>query len=205
MRLFVTGTDTGVGKTVVAAWLCLHLGATYWKPIQSGLDGETDTQIVARLSGAPTAPEAYRLPDALSPHLSAARAGLRIALDRIVAPSATRLVIEGAGGLLVPLDETRTMADLIARLGAPVLVVARSGLGTINHTRLTLEALRARGLTAIGVVMVGEPNAENRRAIERYGRTSVLAEIPPLPRIDRATLAAHPLSDPFGTLEELWG
>jgi len=191
VRIFITGTDTGIGKTVVSAWLCLHLHAAYWKPIQSGLDGETDTQTVARLSGAPVFPEAYRLPEPLSPHLAATRAGLEIDVETIEAPNAPRLIVEGAGGLLVPLDGRRCMADLIALLGLPVLVVARSGLGTINHTCLTLEALRARKLPTLGVVMVGDPNRENRAAIERYGRVPVLDELPQLPEVHRHALEGH--------------
>ena len=193
MRVFVTGTDTGIGKTVVSAWLCRHLRAQYWKPIQSGLDAPTDSATVAALAEVTVLPEAYRLTAPLSPHIAAARDGVRIALERIVAPSVPRLIIEGAGGVFVPINEDLLMLDCIGHIAAPVIVVARTTLGTINHTCLTLEALRARAVPTLGVVMVGEANDDNRRAIERYGDTNVLATLPRLAHIDAATIAAIPL------------
>ena len=166
---FVSGTDTGIGKTVVSAWLALHNRADYWKPVQSGIDEHgTDSERVARLSGARVHAEAYRLREPLSPHLAAAIDGVHIDLEAFRPPVAERLVIEGAGGVLVPLNAEHTMLDLMARLGAPVVLVARSALGTINHTCLSLQALRARGIEVAGVVVVGEPNADN----EEIGRAS---------------------------------
>ncbi len=186
---FVTGTDTDVGKTVAAAWLTLHLGGRYWKPVQSGLQGETDSQLVRRLTGAEVAPEAYRLPDPLSPHEAARRVGVTIDLEKIVIPEGSRpLVIEGAGGLLVPLNDDALVIDLIARLGLPAILVSRSTLGTINHTLLSLEALRRRQLTIAGVVINGPRNAHNRAAIERYGEVRVIAEIPPVQPLNRTAL-----------------
>jgi malonyl-CoA O-methyltransferase len=102
----------------------------------------------------------------------------------------TTWIVEGAGGLLVPINESQTMADWIAYLALPVLVVSRSGLGTINHTLLTLEALRARSLRVAGVMMIGEPNADNRAAIERYGHVPVVAEMPFLTPLDPGLLGA---------------
>ena len=112
----------------------------------------------------------------------------------------TTWIVEGAGGLLVPINESQTMADWIAYLALPVLVVARSGLGTINHTLLTLEALRARAMRVAGVVMIGEPNADNRAAIEQYGRVPVVAEMPFLTRSIRDCSAAWSVThlDPQG-------
>lgn len=189
MKVFVTGTDTDAGKTVACAWLCLNTGADYWKPIQSGHPPDRDADTVARLSGALIHPERYLLRAPLSPHEAAEREGLRIELDDFTLPATNRpLVIEGAGGVLVPLNHRHTMLDLMARLGAPVLVAAKSGLGTINHTCLTLQALRARNLPVLGVILCGEPNASNREAIERFGNTRVLAEIPRLQPLTRAAL-----------------
>ncbi len=191
--IFVTGTDTGIGKTLVAAWLVRNWRATYWKPIQSGIMDGSDAACVADLApGMPVYPSTYVLEAPLSPHEAAAREGRRIDLDAFTLPAASPLVVEGAGGVLVPLNETATMIDLIARLGLPALVVARSTLGTINHTLLTLEALARRGLEVAGVVMNGPPNPANRRAIEQYGRVAVLAELPPLPVADAAGLEALP-------------
>jgi malonyl-CoA O-methyltransferase len=192
--VFVTGTDTGVGKTVVAAWLTRALDADYWKPIQAGLEDETDTAAVRRLTGLPHErfhEPAYRLEAPLSPHEAARREGIVIELDRIRLPTADRLVVvEGAGGVMVPINDRAFMADLIARLGLPAVVVARSGLGTINHTLLTLESLEARGVAVAGVVMNGPPNEANRRAIETFGAVSVIAEFPPLEPLEAGTLAA---------------
>jgi dethiobiotin synthetase len=191
---FVTGTDTDVGKTVVSAWLVAHLGAVYWKPVQAGTEGETDTQTVRRLAGlAPRRiwPETYVLPEPLSPHEAAKRAGVAIQLSAFKPPQdAEMVIVEGAGGLLVPLNEQDLVIDLAEDLRLPVILVARSTLGTINHTLLSLEALRRRGLSIAGVVMVGPETPHNRAAIERYGKTQVLAEIPWLESIDLKTLAA---------------
>lgn len=192
MRYFVTGTDTDVGKTAVSAWLVLHLGASYWKPVQSGLEGETDAAAVRRLAGIAAErilPSAYELPEPLSPHEAARRAGVRIALERITLPRVSGpLIVEGAGGLLVPLNETDLVIDLIGRLRLPVILVARTLLGTINHTLLSLEALRARGLPIAGVVLNGPPVPHNRAAIEHYGKVRVLGHLPPLKPLDRARL-----------------
>ncbi len=189
MRVFVTGTDTDAGKTVASAWLCLHSGADYWKPIQSGHPPDRDAETVIRLSGARAHPERFLLRAPLSPHHAAGREGLRISLDDFRLPETSRpLVIEGAGGVLVPVNESATMLDLMAHFAAPVIVAARSGLGTINHTCLTLAALNARGLPVLGVILCGPANPENRAAIEHFGHTRVLAEIPPLDPLNREAL-----------------
>ncbi len=192
--VFVTGTDTGVGKTVVSAWLMRVLDADYWKPIQAGTEDETDTAVVQRLTGLPEVrfhESAYRLKAPLSPYEAARREGITIDLDRIALPESARpLVVEGAGGILVPLNDRTFMTDLMAKFGLPAVIVARAELGTINHTLLTVEALRARGLAVAGVVMNGAPNAANRRAIETFGRVQVIAEFPPLEPLDAKTLAA---------------
>jgi dethiobiotin synthetase len=189
MKVFVTGTDTDAGKTIVSAWLCLHSGADYWKPIQSGHPPDRDAETVARLSGARVHPERHLLREPLSPFHAARLENLRIDLDDFHLPETSRpLVIEGAGGVFVPVHESATMLDLIVRLGAPVIIAARSGLGTINHTCLTLNALRGRGIPVLGVVLSGPQNAANREAIEQFGNAKVLAEIPPLEPLTRESL-----------------
>jgi len=191
--VFVTGTDTDVGKTVLSALLVTALDAGYWKPIQTGRqNGPTDRETVMRWTGlgeedAPR--EAYIFDRPVSPHLAAREAGVEIRLDTIGRPrTAGRLIIEGAGGALVPISETELMRDLMRRLGAPVVVAARTTLGTINHTLLTIEALERRGITLLGVALVGEEDAGNRAAIEHYGRVPVVGRIPPLATIDRNAL-----------------
>jgi len=189
---FVTGTDTDVGKTVVAAWLVARLGACYWKPVQAGSEPETDSQIVRRLSGASPArilPEGYVLAEPIAPHEAARRAGMAIDMAKLDPPPCDGpLVVEGAGGLMVPLDEKSFVIDLARELELPLILVARSTLGTINHTLLSLEAIRRRGLPLAGVVVNGPETPHNRAAIERYGQVEVIAEIPWLEQITPAVL-----------------
>ena len=189
---FVTGTDTDVGKTLVSAWLMTHLDADYWKPVQAGTEPETDSATVRRLaeiSANRILPEAYVLPEAMAPHEAARRAGIRIDMAKLEPPATDRLlVVEGAGGMLVPLTDTDYVIDLAGQLELPIVLVARSTLGTINHTLLSIEALRRRGLPLAGVVMNGPETPHNRVAIERYGDVTIIAEIPWLPGVTRATL-----------------
>jgi dethiobiotin synthase len=191
---FVTGTDTDVGKTVVAAWLVARLGASYWKPVQAGTDPETDSDTVRRLAGVGQdriLPEAYVLPDPLAPHEAAQRAGLAIDMAKLVPPASDRpLVVEGAGGLMVPLGDQSYVIDLARDLDLPLILVARSTLGTINHTLLSLEAIRRRGLLLAGVVINGPETPHNRAAIERYGRVQIIAEIPRLDPLTTSSLLA---------------
>ena len=177
-RLFVTGTDTGVGKSYVAALLTVGLEAAYWKPVQSGTDADADW--LRRVTGLPAErilPETYHLREPLSPHEAARREGVQIEMSRFVLPKQKRLIVEGAGGVMVPLDDRHLMIDLMVDLGLPVLVVARSELGTINHTLLTLGQLRRRGCPLLGVVVNGPPNPANCQAIAQYGKVPVLAVI----------------------------
>jgi dethiobiotin synthetase len=188
-HLFVTGTDTGIGKTITSAWLCKHWQADYWKPVQSGLEGGSDSEWIARLSGCTVHPETYRLSQPLSPHQAADLDGAKIQLNDFVLPEAERLIIEGAGGCMVPLNWRDTMLDLMKHLNTCALLVARSGLGTINHTCLSLQALKAAGVPVLGVVMVGETNPANREAIEHFGEVPVLAELPVFNELSPQTLA----------------
>jgi dethiobiotin synthase len=194
--LFVTGTDTGVGKTVLSAAIMLHYPeACYWKPIQTGPD--SDTAEVQRLSGGQVFDHGIRHPDPVSPHHS------RIPIDLgVLAAQIPRdpVIVEGAGGVLVPVNATQTMADFMALLGLPVVVAARTALGTINHTVLSLEALRARGLRVAGVVMIGECSAANRAAIEHYGRVGVLAQMPRFDPLTRDALGRWAETLPEGLI-----
>lgn len=186
----VTGTDTGIGKTVFSAGLAQALGAQYWKPVQAGLDDETDSQTVARLSGATVLPEAYRLARPASPHLAAEDAGLCIAPERLsLPPVAGPLVVEGAGGVMVPLTRRVLFVDLFAGWGAPVILCARTSLGTINHSLLSLAALRAAGCRVIGVVFIGEDMADSRRIIADLGATRDLGRLGMLSPLTGAALA----------------
>jgi dethiobiotin synthetase len=193
-RFFITGTDTGVGKTVVSALLCAALDAFYWKPIQTGTREGTDRNAVMELADIPaskTIPETYRFTPPVSPHLAARLAGARIDLRKIQMPrivASDSLIVEGAGGALVPINRDQLMTDVMKHLKLPVLLVARASLGTINHTLLSLAALRTAGLNVRGVVMVGKPNIENRKAIEHYGEIDVVGAVTILASINRRAL-----------------
>lgn len=192
--IIVTGTDTGIGKTVFSAALTGALRARYWKPVQSGLEEETDSELVARLGGlreGQVLPELYRLNTPASPHYAARLDGVEIDLDRLVPPEGEGpLVIEGAGGLMVPLNETATYIDVFARWKHPVVLCARTMLGTINHTLLSLEALRARDIPVLGVAFVGDEMGETQRIIGVMGKVRVLGRLPMLETLDRDSLAA---------------
>ena len=187
---FVTGTDTGVGKTVVSAALMIRLRTSaplrYWKPIQTGIEQDDDTTTVKSLAGCSEdelLTSGVRLRRPVSPHLAARLSGSTIDLPPLEdafneAARSARLIVEGAGGVLVPVNDIQFIVDLMARLDLPTVIVARSTLGTINHTLLTIDALHRRSLTIAGVVMVGMPDADNRSAIEQYGGVSVLGEMP---------------------------
>lgn len=189
--IVVTGTDTEIGKTVFAAALTAALGAYYWKPVQAGLEDGSDAATVAALGGvAPDriVPEAYRLATPCSPHRAAEIDGVTIDPPRLALPPVRPLVVEGAGGALVPLSRERLYADQFAAWGAPVVVVARTALGTINHSLLTFEALRARGIDIRGVAFVGDANEDSEATIAAIGRVRRLGRLPRLDRLDPHTL-----------------
>jgi dethiobiotin synthetase len=192
-RIVVTGTDTGIGKTVFAAALADRLDACYWKPIQSGLEGETDSDVVSRLGGLSAdriLPERYRLTTPVSPHQSAAIDGVSIDTATLEVPdSGSRpLVIEGAGGLMVPLDQSALYIDVFARWRFPVVLCARTSLGTINHSLLSVEALRRRDIEILGVAFIGDSHPESERAICEIGRVRRLGRLPLISPLTPATL-----------------
>lgn len=193
-RFVVTGTDTGIGKTVAAAALVGLLDADYWKPIQAGRDGGTDRDTVMRLSGANTArlhAEAYCLATPASPHRAAELDGLIIDIARLTPPASTRpLVIEGVGGLMVPLTRDTLQIDLFAEWGLPIVLVSATRLGTINHTLLSLEAMACRRIPVAGVLFIGEENADSQRTILALGKVPSLGRLPWLAPLDAPSLAA---------------
>lgn len=192
-RIVVTGTGTGIGKTVFSAGLADLLGANYWKPIQAGLDGETDSQIVARLGGLSAdriVPELYRLRTPASPHYAAEIDGVRIDANSfdVPDPGERPLVIEGAGGLMVPLSGDTLYIDVFERWRLPVLLCASTALGTINHSLLSIEALRKRAIRILGIAFIGERNAETQTAIREMGRVRWLGRLPWLSPLTPDTL-----------------
>ncbi|MDV3310066.1 MAG: dethiobiotin synthase [Cyclobacteriaceae bacterium] len=187
MDLFVTAIDTDSGKTLVSAILCEALGADYWKPVQAGFPRDAD-RVRELVSNEKTTihPERYLLQHAMSPHAAAHREGISISADDFSRPSTPRdLVIEGAGGCLVPLNDTEFIIDLAPRLSAQVVLVADLYLGSINHTLLTVEALQGRGLRPIGIIFNGEANPESERIICHHTGLKVLLQIDKERAVDR--------------------
>jgi len=194
-RFIITGTDTDIGKTVFAAALVGALNASYWKPVQAGFDshGDGDSALVARLSGVSAAqilPEAYRLATPCSPHRAAEIDGVTIDPDQLVLPQVDGpLVVEGAGGVLVPLTRSLTYVDAFARWNCPVVLVARTALGTINHSLLSIEALHARNVPILGIAFVGEANPDSEAIIAKLGKVRRLGRLPRIGDLNRQTLA----------------
>lgn len=194
MQIVVTGTDTGIGKTVFSAGLVGLLDGFYWKPVQSGLDEETDSEVVARLSGLPAGrvlPEVYRLKMPLSPHRSAEIDGIAIEAAKLSLPQLPGpLVIEGAGGLMVPLNRQTRFIDVFKEWQLPVVLCARTALGTINHTLLSVEALRARSITLLGIAFIGDEMVDTQKTIAEMGKVRVLGRLPRLDPLTPRALAA---------------
>lgn len=190
-RFIITGTSTDIGKTVFAAALARALDASYWKPIQSGLDSGTDSERVRLLGVRKILPEVYRLRQPLSPHRAAELDGCVIDAERLMPPEADGpLLVEGAGGVLVPVTRDLLFADLFARWDMPAILVARTGLGTINHSLLSIEALRARRIDIRGIAFVGEPHADDEETITAIGKVKRLGRLPLLEQLDANTLSA---------------
>lgn len=171
-QYFVTGIGTDVGKTVAAAILTEALQADYWKPVQAGGLDFTDTDTVKSLvSNARSVfhPEAYRLKMASSPHKAAAAEGVEIDVKGMQLPDTqNNLVVEGAGGLMVPLNKRYLVLDLVQQLGLEVVLVSRNYLGSINHTLLTAEVLRYRKIPVAGIIFNGEESATSEDFIVKY-------------------------------------
>ena len=193
MQLVVCGTDTDVGKTVVSALLVQGLQASYWKPVQSGLEGGGDRSRVRQLLGLRDdrmLPEAYAFSQPVSPHWASELDASPLEPGRLALPTHPgALVVETAGGLLVPLNRNWLQIDQLQVWNLPIVLVARSGLGTLNHTLLSLEALRKRQLKVLGLILNGPRHPDNPRTLEQLGGVPVLAELPPLVPLSAEALA----------------
>jgi dethiobiotin synthetase len=187
-RLIVTGTDTHIGKTVLAAAIAAATGAAYWKPIQSGTAQILDADVAQTLGVRTVRPEAYRLTEPLSPHRAAELDGITIEPDALVLPEGP-LVIEGAGGVLVPVRRDLLFADLFAAWQLPVVLAARTTLGTINHSLLSIEALRTRQVPILGIAFIGEPHPDTEATVAALGGVRRLGRLPWLDPLDAGTLA----------------
>ena len=197
-KCIITGTDTDIGKTVFSAMLLLALNkqasdpACYWKPVQSGVEGGVDTKTVQKLTALPAEqflPETYVLSEPLSPHRAAELDNVEIDIDSIEIPE-TRgpLLIEGAGGLNVPLTRSTLFIDVFAMWGLPGILCARTALGTLNHTLLSVEALKRRKIPIHGIAFIGEDNPDNIRTIADFSEAKILGRLPLLDTLNSDTL-----------------
>lgn len=193
-KCIITGTDTSVGKTVFSAMLTLALNASYWKPVQSGIEGGVDTKEVQRLTSLPDErffEESYVLSNPLSPHRAAELDDVEIDPGGIEIPDCDGpLLIEGAGGLNVPLTRTTLLSDVFAMWRLPVILCARTGLGTINHTLLSVEAMKKRDIKLHGIAFIGDENEDNMRTIQQFSGAKVLGRMPWLETLNAKTLQA---------------
>lgn len=179
MKIVVTGIGTDVGKTVVSAILCKAFNLNYWKPIQAGELTNSDSIKVKALSGCNTLPELYRLERPMSPHTAAMEEGITIQLDELKVPEVEPLLIEGAGGLMVPINnEGLTYMDVFKKWSIPVVVVSRHYLGSLNHTLMTISLLKQHNIPIKGIIYVGETHSNNLRFLEKHLQIPTLAKIP---------------------------
>ncbi len=180
--LVICGTDTDIGKTIISSFFVQGLHATYWKPVQSGTIDCTDTQTVSKLLNLKKnryLSEIYKFKAPVSPHWAAEKESQEINPDKLIIPKRDELlIIETAGGLMVPLNRNLLQIDQLKVWDLPIILVAKSGLGTLNHTLLSLEALKNRNLNVIGIVLNGLPHEDNPRTLEVFGNTQILAKLP---------------------------
>ncbi len=197
--VIVAGIGTEVGKTVVSSILCEVLNARYWKPVASGSeDGPAESVSVARLirnGGDRIFGERYLFNKSLSPHVAAAMEGVEVSLDELSPPVCEGpLVVELAGGVMVPLNGSSTNLDLINRLQLPVVVVSRHYLGSINHTLLTLAALRQADIPVQGVIFNGEELPDTERIISTLGRVAVIGRVPTFQEVSQEVISSFAAS-----------
>ena len=192
LKLIICGTDTDVGKTLISSFFVRGLQSFYWKPIQSGIDAETDSQSILRLSGIPKKKileEAYIFKKPVSPHWAAEIDGKKIDLNLLNLPSIDgSLVVETAGGLMVPITRNFLQIDQIRKWDLPVIIVCRSSLGTLNHTLLTIEALKKRNIKILGLIINGEKHFDNPKTLREFSKLPIIAEFPRLNNIDKNNL-----------------
>jgi len=192
-RIIVCGTDTDVGKTIVSSFLVQGLKGVYWKPIQSGTEEGTDTKTVCKLLDLEPErylSERYKFKAPVSPHWAAEKESRHIDPNNLDVPNLDKLIIiETAGGLMVPLNRNWLQIDQLKVWGAPIILVARTGLGTLNHTLLSLEALKNRNINVLGIVLNGPPHTDNPKTLEQFGDTKILARLPIFEEINAKSLS----------------
>lgn len=193
MNYFVTGIGTDSGKTIISAILCEALKADYWKPVQAGLPRDTET-VAALISNKTTVlhPERFVLRTPASPHAAAKIDGVNISLDSFSLPETSNaLIVEGAGGCMVPLNDHDVVADLIAKLAMTTIVVSNHYLGSINHTLLTVEMLKHRMIPIAGLIFNGDENPETERIILHRTKVPCLLRIKREVVVDKTVIAKY--------------
>ncbi len=192
-RIVICGTDTDVGKTIVSSFFVQGLKGIYWKPIQSGIEESTDTQTVCNLLNLEPKrhlSERYKFKAPVSPHWAAEKESRLIDPNNLNLPNVSKLlIIETAGGLMVPLNRSWLQIDQLKVWGAPIILVATTGLGTLNHTLLSLEALKNRNINVLGIVLNGHPHHDNPKTLEQFGDNKILARLPVFKKISAKALA----------------
>ena len=192
-RIIICGTDTDVGKTIVSSFLVQGLKGIYWKPIQSGTEEGTDTKTVCNLLNLEPnryLSERYKFKAPVSPHWAAEQESGFIEPSNLKLPDLDELIIiETAGGLMVPLNRDWLQIDQLKVWRAPIILVARTGLGTLNHTLLSLEALKRRNIDVLGIVLNGPPHKDNPKTIEQFGDTKILASLPIFDEVNAKVLS----------------
>ncbi len=192
LKFIICGTDTDVGKTLISSFFVRGLQSFYWKPIQSGIETETDSQAIYRLSGVKKEKilkEAYIFNKPVSPHWAAEIDKKKINMNLLNLPSINgSLVIETAGGLMVPITRNFLQIDQIKKWDLPVIIVCRSSLGTLNHTLLSIEALKKRNVKILGLIINGEKHLDNPKTLKEFSKLPIIAEFPKLSNIDKNNL-----------------
>ena len=192
-RIIICGTDTDVGKTIVSSFFVQGLKGIYWKPIQSGTEEGTDTKTVCNLLNLEPnryLSERYKFKAPVSPHWAAEQESGFIEPRNLKLPDLDELIIiETAGGLMVPLNRNWLQIDQLKAWGAPIILVARTGLGTLNHTLLSLEALKHRNLDVLGIVLNGPTHNDNPKTLEQFGDTKILASLPIFDEVNAKVLS----------------
>lgn len=194
-NIFISGIGTNVGKTIVSSIFVEALEANYWKPVQTGAEIDSDTETVKKLISnlkSKFYKESYSLKTPVSPHLAAKIEGININLDKILLPKTLNtLIIEGAGGLMVPLNSTQLIIDLIPLFNAKVVIVSNNYLGSINHTLLTINALKQKNIPILGIVFNGEPNLETEKFIVEFTGMKCLLKIAKEPVLEKSTILKY--------------
>ena len=191
-QFVICGTDTDIGKTIISSFFVRGLNSFYWKPIQSGIESETDSQAIARLAKVQKSKiinEAYIFKKPVSPHWAAEIDQKVIDIKLLNLPNLNgSLIIETAGGLMVPITRNYLQIDQIKKWDIPVILVCRSGLGTLNHTLLSIEALKKRNIKILGLVINGEKHLDNPKTLTEFSGIPIIAEFPYIRKIDSKNL-----------------